>query len=84
MLSSFGERFARASRTRGPLFQMHKLDSVFHESQPLNSVLTIGPLRIFSAKMGVTTPSGVFTPNGYQVRIPAFENHIDNYQYLRT
>lgn len=59
------------------LSQMHKLDSVFRESQRLNSVLTIGPLRIVNAKKGVTTPSGVFIPKGYQVSITAFENHID-------
>lgn len=59
------------------LAQTHKLDSVFHESQRLNSVLTIGPLRIVSAKKGVTTPSGVSIPKGYQVGIPAFENHIN-------
>lgn len=62
---------------KSALAQVHKLDSIFHESQRLNSVLTIGPLRIVSAKNGVTTPSGVFIPKGYQVGIPAFENHID-------
>lgn len=59
------------------LAQMHKLDSVFCESQRLNSVLTIGPLRIVSAKNGVTTHSGVSISKGYQVGIPAFENHIN-------
>lgn len=59
------------------LAQMHKLDSVLGESQRLNSVLTIGPLRIVNAKNGVTTPSGVFIPKGYQIGIPAFESHID-------
>lgn len=46
------------------LAQMHKLDSVFHESQRSNSVLTIGPFRSVSAKKGVTTPSGVSIPKG--------------------
>lgn len=58
------------------LAQIHKLDSVFRESQRLNSVLTIGPLRIVNAKKGVTTPSGVYVPEGYQVIIPVFDNHI--------
>lgn len=58
------------------LAQMRKLDSVFRESQRLNSVLTIGPLGIVNAKSGVTTLSGVFIPKGYQGGIPAFENRI--------
>lgn len=59
------------------LAQMHELDSVFHESQRLNSVLTVGPLGIVNAKNVVTTLSGVFTPKGYQGGIPAFENYVD-------
>lgn len=55
---------------------MHKLDSVFRESQRLNFVLAIGPLGIVDAKNGTTTLSGVFIPERYQVGIPAFEDHI--------
>ncbi|KAL1876475.1 hypothetical protein Daus18300_002719 [Diaporthe australafricana] len=59
------------------LAQMQKLDSFFCESQQVNSVLTIGPLRRVNAKGGVATPTGVDIPKGYQVRTPAFETHFD-------
>ncbi|KAK8093930.1 hypothetical protein PG997_000615 [Apiospora hydei] len=59
------------------LDDMHKLDSTFRESQRLNTVLTVGPLRIVNAREGVTTPSGVHIPKGYQVGIPAYQMHMD-------
>lgn len=59
------------------LDDMHKLDSTFRESQRLNTVLTVGPLRIVNARKGVTTPSGVHIPKGYQVGIPAYQMHMD-------
>ncbi|KAI7782505.1 hypothetical protein LA080_013505 [Diaporthe eres] len=78
MLAKHGDQWDRRA-----LAQMHKLDSVFRESQQLNSVLTIGPLKIFNAKNAVITPSGVFVLKWYQVWIPAFKNHIDT-KTLRT
>lgn len=59
------------------LAQLEKLDSTFRESQRVNTVLTVGPLRIVSAKDGVKTPSGVHVPKGYQVGIPAYSIHHD-------
>lgn len=59
------------------LAQMEKLDSTFRESQRLNTVLTVGPLRIVNAEDGVTTPSGVHLPKGFQVGIPAYSIHFD-------
>lgn len=78
MLAEHGGQWDRRA-----LAQMHKLDSVFRESQQLNTVLTIGPLKIFNAKNAVTTPSRVFILKGYQAWIPAFKNHIDT-KTLRT
>lgn len=59
------------------LARLEKLDSTFRESQRVNTVLTVGPLRIVSAKDGVETPSGVHVPKGYQVGIPAYSIHFD-------
>lgn len=59
------------------LARLEKLDSTFRESQRVNTVLTVGPLRIVSAKDGVKTPSGVHVPKGYQVGIPAYSIHFD-------
>lgn len=59
------------------LARLEKLDSTFRESQRVNTVLTVGPLRIVSAKGGVRTPSGVHVPKGYQVGIPAYSIHFD-------
>lgn len=59
------------------LARLEKLDSTFRESQRVNTVLTVGPLRIVSAKDGVKTPSGVHVPKGYQVGIPAYSIHYD-------
>lgn len=59
------------------LARLEKLDSAFRESQRVNTVLTVGPLRIVSAPDGVTTPSGVHVPQGYQVGIPAYSIHHD-------
>ncbi|KAJ4415842.1 hypothetical protein N0V82_007102 [Gnomoniopsis sp. IMI 355080] len=59
------------------LARLEKLDSTFRESQRVNTVLTVGPLRIVSHKDGVTTPSGVHVPKGYQVGIPAYSIHHD-------
>lgn len=59
------------------LAQLEKLDSTFRESQRINTVLSVGPLRIVSAKDGVETPSGVHVPKGYQVGIPAYSIHFD-------
>ncbi|KAJ4397859.1 hypothetical protein N0V93_002096 [Gnomoniopsis smithogilvyi] len=57
------------------LARLERLDSTFRESQRVNTVLTVGPLRIVSHKDGVTTPSGVHVPKGYQVGIPAYSIH---------
>ncbi|KAK8039591.1 hypothetical protein PG993_008002 [Apiospora rasikravindrae] len=59
------------------LDDMHKLDSTFRESQRLNTVLTVGPLRIVNGQEGVTTPSGAHILKGYQVGIPAYQMHMD-------
>lgn len=59
------------------LARLEKLDSTFRESQRVNTVLTIGPLRIVSAKDGVKTPSGVHVPMGHQLGIPAYSIHHD-------
>lgn len=61
------------------LARMEKLDSTFRESQRLNTVLTVGPLRIVSAPGGVTTPSGVVVPRGHRVGIPAYSMHLDEH-----
>lgn len=59
------------------LARLEKLDSTFRESQRINTVLSVGPLRIVSAEDGVETPSGVLVPKGYQVGIPAYSIHFD-------
>lgn len=59
------------------LAQLEKLDSTFRESQRINTVLSVGPLRIVGAEDGVETPSGVYVPKGYQVGIPAYSIHFD-------
>ncbi|KAK2051424.1 cytochrome P450 [Colletotrichum caudatum] len=58
------------------LAQLERLDSSFRESQRVNTILSLGPLRIVG-KNGVTTPSGVHIPRGYQVGIPAYSIHFD-------
>ncbi|KAK7948827.1 uncharacterized protein PG986_009713 [Apiospora aurea] len=68
---------AHGGWSKRALDDMHKLDSTFRESQRLNTVLTVGPLRIVSAPEGVTTSSGVHIPKGYQVGIPAYQMHMD-------
>lgn len=62
------------------LAQLEKLDSAFRESQRMNTVLSLGPLRIVG-KDGLTTPSGVQVPRGYQVGIPAYSIHFDEEIY---
>ncbi|KAK8086419.1 hypothetical protein PG994_001393 [Apiospora phragmitis] len=69
---------AHGGWSKRALDDMHKLDSAFRESQRLNTVLTVGPLRIVNAGEGVTTPSGVHIPKGYQVGIPAYQMHMDS------
>lgn len=59
------------------LAQLEKLDSTFRESQRINTVLSVGPIRIVSDEGGVDTPSGVHVPKGYQVAIPAYSIHFD-------
>lgn len=59
------------------LARLEKLDSAFRESQRVNTVLSVGPLRIVSAREGVETPSGARVPRGYQVGIPAYSIHFD-------
>ncbi|KAK2006293.1 cytochrome P450 [Colletotrichum eremochloae] len=56
--------------------QLERLDSSFRESQRVNTILSLGPLRIVG-KDGVTTPSGIHIPRGYQVGIPAYSIHFD-------
>lgn len=62
------------------LAQLEKLDSTFRESQRMNTILSLGPLRIVG-KDGLTTPSGVQIPRGYQVGIPAYSIHYDEEIY---
>lgn len=62
------------------LAQLEKLDSSFRESQRMNTILSLGPLRIVG-KDGVTTPSGVQVPRGYQLGIPAYSIHYDEEIY---
>ncbi|KAK7920497.1 hypothetical protein PG985_008519 [Apiospora marii] len=68
---------AHGGWSKRALDDMHKLDSTFRESQRLNTVLTVGPLRIVNAREGVTTSSGVQIPKGYQVGTPAYQMHMD-------
>ncbi|KAJ0333791.1 hypothetical protein COL922a_010489 [Colletotrichum nupharicola] len=58
------------------LARLERMDSSFRESQRVNTILSLGPLRIVG-KDGVTTPSGVQIPRGYQVGIPAYSIHFD-------
>lgn len=62
------------------LAQLEKMDSCFRESQRMNTILSLGPLRIVG-KNGVTTPSGVQVPRGYQLGIPAYSIHFDEEVY---
>ncbi|KAI3395336.1 hypothetical protein diail_1449 [Diaporthe ilicicola] len=62
------------------LAQLEKLDSSFRESQRMNTILSLGPLRIVG-KDGLTTPSGIQVPAGYQVGIPAYSIHFDEEIY---
>ncbi|KAK1975932.1 cytochrome P450 [Colletotrichum cereale] len=62
------------------LAQLERLDSSFRESQRVNTILSLGPLRIVG-KDGLTTPSGVQIPPGYQVGIPAYSIHFDTEIY---
>ncbi|KAL8365898.1 hypothetical protein RB595_004600 [Gaeumannomyces hyphopodioides] len=59
------------------LADMPRLDSTFRESQRLNTVLAVGPLRIISGPAGVVTPSGVRLPPGCQVGVAAYTMHTD-------
>ncbi|KAK8129686.1 hypothetical protein PG999_002066 [Apiospora kogelbergensis] len=68
---------AHGGWSKRALDDMHKLDSTFRESQRLNTVLTVGPLRIVNAREGITTPSGAHIPKGYQVGIPAYQTHME-------
>lgn len=62
------------------LAKLEKMDSCFRESQRINTILSLGPLRIVG-KDGATTPSGVYVPRGYQVGIPAYSIHYDKEIY---
>lgn len=62
------------------LAQLEKMDSCFRESQRMNTILSLGPLRIVG-KDGVTTPSGVQVPRGWQLGIPAYSIHYDEEIY---
>ncbi|KAH8753647.1 cytochrome P450 [Diaporthe sp. PMI_573] len=62
------------------LAKLEKMDSCFRESQRMNTILSLGPLRIVG-KNGVTTPSGVQVPAGWQVGIPAYSIHYDKEIY---
>ncbi|TLD14074.1 uncharacterized protein PgNI_02856 [Pyricularia grisea] len=62
------------------LAKLEKLDSSFRESQRVNTILSLGPLRIVG-KEGITTPSGIHIPPGYQVGIPAYSIHFDTEIY---
>lgn len=62
------------------LAKLEKMDSCFRESQRMNTILSLGPLRIVG-KDGVTTPSGVQIPRGWQVGIPAYSIHYDTEVY---
>lgn len=74
VLTAHGDHGAWNKRA---LARLEKLDSTFRESQRVNTVLTVGPLRIVSAEDGVETPSGVHVPRGHQVGIPAYSIHYD-------
>ncbi|KAJ0163085.1 Ent-kaurene oxidase [Colletotrichum tanaceti] len=58
------------------LARLERLDSSFRESQRVNTILSLGPLRIVG-RDGLTTPSGIRIPAGYQVGIPAYSIHHD-------
>lgn len=62
------------------LAKLEKMDSCFRESQRMNTILSLGPLRIVG-KDGATTPSGVHVPRGWQVGIPAYSIHYDTEIY---
>lgn len=62
------------------LAKLEKMDSSFRESQRMNTILSLGPLRIVGND-GLTTPSGVHVPRGYQVGIPAYSIHFDEEIY---
>ncbi|KAI1496764.1 ent-kaurene oxidase [Biscogniauxia marginata] len=54
------------------LAAMPKLDSVFRESQRLNSFITLATNRLVVNPAGVTTPSGVHLPRGTVVCAPSY------------
>lgn len=57
--------------------EMEKLDSVFRESQRVNSFTTVGLGRLVVADDGLTTPDGVHIPKGNSVCVPGYALHHD-------
>ncbi|KAI1341954.1 cytochrome P450 [Xylariaceae sp. FL0016] len=54
------------------LAAMPKLDSVFRESQRVNSFVTVATNRIVANPKGITTPSGLKLPHGSVVCAPSY------------
>ncbi|CAJ2508256.1 Uu.00g094420.m01.CDS01 [Anthostomella pinea] len=54
------------------LAAMPKLDSVFRESQRVNSFVTLASIRSVVKPEGVTTPSGLKIPKGLMVCAPSY------------
>lgn len=58
--------------SKATLLDMPKLDSVFRESQRMNSIVTIASPKPVCNKAGVTTPSGVHLAYGSYVAILSY------------
>jgi cytochrome P450 len=67
--------------TKRGLSKMHKIDSTIRESLRIRSFLSAGLVRKVVAPNGITTPDGVYCPNGSSVGIGAMGVHNDNAIY---
>ncbi|RYP50348.1 hypothetical protein DL768_004113 [Monosporascus sp. mg162] len=54
------------------LGDMPKLDSVFHESQRMNSIVTVASPKPVCNPEAITTPSGLHLPYGAYIGIPSY------------
>jgi cytochrome P450 len=67
--------------TKRGLSKMQKIDSAIRESLRIRSFLSAGLVRKVVAPNGITTPDGVYCPNGSNVGIAAMGIHNDNAIY---
>lgn len=63
--------------TKRGLSKMHKIDSALRDSLRVRSFLSLGLVRLVTAREGVTAPNGTYCPYGSTVAIAAYGVHND-------